>query len=115
MRFISLGIWKVRMRPSPKVRCIFIPSMRRPRKTIRPLVGASAPDTRLKSVVLPAPLGPISPVMVPGMISREQWSTARTPPKSLTTSRTCSTGAVSVTSPPSRSVIQGTTYLTILK
>ena len=92
MRFISRGIWKVRMRPSPKVRCIPIPSMRRPLKKMRPLVGGMAPDTKLNRVVLPAPLGPMIPVIAPGKIWRVQWLTARTPPKSFTRSWTSRMG-----------------------
>ena len=40
----------------------------------------------LNRVVLPAPLGPISPVMAPSRISRLAPLTARTPPKCLYTS-----------------------------
>ena len=72
--------------------------MRRPSNTIRPLVGDMAPEIRLNSVVLPAPFGPISPVIAPSDTSSEQWSTARTPPNSLTTSRTWSNGDESVDS-----------------
>ena len=96
MRFNSLGIWNVRASPNPKVWSMLIPSIRRPRKCISPLVGAMAPDTRLNSVVLPAPFGPMSPVIASGTISSEQWSTARTPPKSFTTSRTSRIGPGSV-------------------
>ncbi len=88
IRFISRGIWKVRVKPSAKVWCIFMPSMRRPSKTISPLVGGNAPETRSNRVVLPAPFGPINPVTVPRATDREQWSRARTPPKSLTRRRT---------------------------
>ena len=41
----------------------------------------------LKIVVLPAPLGPMSPVIVPAPTSNETPSTARSPPKSLTRAR----------------------------
>ena len=62
--------------------------MRRPLKMMRPALTGSAPETRLNSVVLPAPLGPMRPVMEPARTASEQWSTARRPPKSLTTPRT---------------------------
>src|SRR4051812_39589280 len=43
---------------------------------------------QLKSVVLPAPLGPISPTMLPGATSKEMPSSATMPPKRTATSRT---------------------------
>src|SRR5580700_2776418 len=45
---------------------------------------------RLKTVVLPAPFGPISAVTLPCGTAKDTWSTARSPPKDLvrpTTSR----------------------------
>ena len=42
----------------------------------RPDVGGRLPATTLNSVVLPAPLGPISPVIEPGAIVRLAPSTA---------------------------------------
>src|SRR5262245_18860584 len=41
------------------------------------------PDTRLKTVVLPAPFGPINAVSDPSATARSTPSTARTPPKDL--------------------------------
>ena len=58
--------------------------MRSPRKRMAPASGASAPAIRLNSVVLPAPFGPISPVMVPASIARSTPSTARRLPNALT-------------------------------
>ena len=52
-----------------------------PPRAIRPAVGRSAPAIRLNTVVLPAPLGPMSPVIVPGRTRKETSSTARWPPK----------------------------------
>ena len=66
-----------------------------------PLVGRMAPETTLKRVVLPAPFGPMIPVMWPGSMSRVQWSKARTPPKSFTRSRTCRMGVGTATALPS--------------
>ena len=43
-------------------------------------VGLSKPVIRLKNVVLPAPLGPISAVMMPRWTSRWSTSTAVMPP-----------------------------------
>src|SRR3712207_841705 len=55
---------------------------------MRPRSGRANPETRLKSVVLPAPLGPISAVIEPRRTSSVAPSTALTPPKRLTTSST---------------------------
>src|SRR5207247_9514562 len=52
---------------------------------MRPESGFRNPVTILKSVVLPAPLGPMSPVMLPSLTGREQPSTARKPPKDFVT------------------------------
>src|ERR1700693_5602120 len=45
---------------------------------------------QLKAVVLPEPLGPISAVILRATTSNEQFCRARTPPKDLSTPRTCS-------------------------
>src|SRR5687768_2320724 len=47
----------------------------------------------LNSEVLPAPLGPITAVMEPGMTSSVTPVSAFTPPKARVRSRTCRTGA----------------------
>ena len=44
----------------------------------------------LNAVVLPAPFGPITLVMVPGRTSKETPSSAATPPNLTATSRTAS-------------------------
>ena len=44
----------------------------------------------LKSVVLPAPFGPINPVMCPASAVRVVWSSARFPPNDNVTARTSS-------------------------
>src|SRR5438270_9442328 len=59
--------------------------------------------TRLTSVVLPAPLGPISPKMVPSSISTETLSTACTPPNERVTVVSCSSALTrSPARPPTR-------------
>src|SRR5215470_9181379 len=63
-------------------------SMRSPMNRIAP--GSGAPAIRLKSVVLPAPFGPMSPVIVPASIARSTPSTARRFPNALTTPDTSS-------------------------
>src|SRR5690606_27002547 len=55
-----------------------------------PRVGFCSPVITLKQVVLPAPLGPIRPVIRPGSTAKDAWSTAVTPPNWTTTSSTSS-------------------------
>src|SRR6185437_4221824 len=55
-----------------------------------PVVGRVTPVTRLNSVVLPAPLGPISAVRLPSATSKDAPATARTPPKLTPSSRMAS-------------------------
>ena len=59
------------------------PPMSRPSKMIRPDEGLSSPAIRLNVVVLPAPFGPMRPVMVPAVISNVQSRTACRPPKCM--------------------------------
>src|SRR5712664_198443 len=55
----------------------------RPFSRISPASGASPPAIRLKSVVLPAPFGPIIPCASPGATDRSISSAAITEPKVL--------------------------------
>src|SRR5580704_14724070 len=55
----------------------------RPFRRISPASGASPPAIRLKSVVLPAPFGPIMPSASPGATDRSISSAAITEPKVL--------------------------------
>jgi hypothetical protein len=57
-----------------------------PLKVHAPVSGRSKPVSRLKNVVLPAPFGPISAVILPRSISKCSTSTARRPPNVRTTS-----------------------------
>src|SRR6185437_2515741 len=59
------------------------PSISMPRKNTRPVVGVKSPDRRLISVVLPAPLGPITAWICLGDRSSETSRTAARPPKFL--------------------------------
>src|SRR5690606_27938951 len=59
------------------------PSMRRPSKRISPLVGLSTPESRLKRVVLPLPLGPMRPTNSPASSAKSTPATAVAPPKSF--------------------------------
>ena len=59
--------------------------MSSPSKRISPLDGGSNPDTQLNIVVLPAPLGPISPVIVPAAAVIATSCSATLPPKRIVT------------------------------
>src|SRR5262249_14214334 len=60
-------------------------------KRIEPAVGASAPEMQLKQVVLPEPLGPISPRISPSLTSKETPLRAVKPPNCLVSRSTVST------------------------
>src|SRR5579871_1796658 len=70
-----------------------MPTMSRPSSMIEPLSGRNAPATRLMVVVLPEPLGPISPTISPRRSSAENSSTAMMPPKCLRSVRAAKYGA----------------------
>ena len=58
--------WNERARPSRQIVCGGCPVMSRPLKPTRPESGARCPVMTLNSVVLPAPLGPITAEISPG-------------------------------------------------
>src|SRR5690349_22428851 len=68
--------------------------MSTPWNSIRPLLAGSVPASTARNVDLPAPFGPISPVILPRGTSSETPSTARIPSKcrwmSSATSIACS-------------------------
>src|SRR5215470_17258121 len=80
-----LVIWKVRARPWAARRWAGAVVTSRPNSVMRPELTGSAPAMRLNSVVLPAPLGPMSARRSPGRTARATPSTARRPPKCLLT------------------------------
>src|SRR5437868_9966875 len=49
--------------------------------TMRPVVGSVSPARQLKKVDLPAPFGPIRPMISPSLIARSAPATARRLPK----------------------------------
>src|SRR6266849_9518950 len=63
--------------------CGGVPAISRPSKMMRPDVGVSCPVSRLKNVVLPAPLGPITECRAPSWTSRVTALTAVRAPKAL--------------------------------
>src|SRR5579885_498469 len=65
-------------------------AMSKPSSRIEPESARIKPVITLAAVLLPAPLGPISPVMLPRFTVNEQLSTARRPPKVRTRLRTSS-------------------------
>src|SRR5690625_3485228 len=93
MRCGLIVIWKVRHRPA---RAIWFGArfwISRPSNMILPRVGFRNPLIRLTSVVLPEPLGPISPKMLPSATVSETSSSATRPPKRLWM---CSTLSITV-------------------
>ncbi len=90
----SLMFWNVRATPALVTR-----SGRRgsglPRKDTAPDVGVTSPVRQLKNVVLPAPLGPMSPTISRSPTERSTASTASSPPKRFDTARASSNAVMS--------------------
>src|SRR5438105_1942850 len=83
-------IWKVRPMPAAQTWSGLNPWMGEPLKRMEPESGAYTPAIMLKMVVLPAPLGPMRPLMSPSGISNEALFTARRPRNDLLMPRTSS-------------------------
>src|SRR4029077_11032420 len=66
--------------------------MRAPSRKTAPPSGRSSLVMRLNTVVLPEPLGPISPTTVAGATANEQSLTARRPPNDFVSPATASRG-----------------------
>src|SRR2546425_4881421 len=64
--------------------------MSRSKRVIEPPSGRSSPVTRLKSVVLPAPLGPMIRRRSPGSTARFTAAVTRRPPNDFSRLRTAS-------------------------
>src|SRR5919197_2517306 len=73
--------------PSAVMRFGRSPVISRSAKRIRPWVGAYSPVIMLKSVVLPAPLGPMRLAIIPASSTKSMALTAIRPPKALLTLR----------------------------
>jgi len=72
-------IWNVRTRPSRTKRSGDLPVTALPRSSTLPLDGTNPPDSRLKSVVFPAPFDPITEWIDPASTERETSLTALKP------------------------------------
>src|SRR5690242_12493892 len=79
------GTWKVR--PIPSRACVSggarVTSISS--NTMRPVVGRVSPARQLKKVDLPAPFGPIRPIISPSSMERSAPATARRLPNVLET------------------------------
>src|SRR6056300_414627 len=80
-RLSAFVSWKVRTCPIWATLNDGTPDSEVPIKDQVPVSGVSKPVSRLNSVVLPAPFGPIRAVITPEGISRCSTSTAVRPPK----------------------------------
>ena len=78
---MTLVSWNVRTMPMRATLYEETPARLLPSNCHLPVFGVSKPVSRLNRVVLPAPLGPISAVILCRGISRYSTSTALMPPK----------------------------------
>ena len=74
------------------------PSSGAPSQRSRPSSGATKPQTQLNKVVLPAPLGPITPTTSPARADIDTPSSAVSPPKRTVKPSTSRAAAIA---PPS--------------
>src|SRR5262245_30887168 len=79
----TLVRWNERAMPRWAIRCGGVPVMSRPSKRMRPEVGPCWPVSRLKNVVLPAPLGPMTEWSDPSSTSSVTSLTAVSAPKAF--------------------------------
>src|SRR3954447_7392012 len=82
--------WNVRPIPILARLSTVAPVMSTPLNRTRPLVGGCSPLMTLNSVVLPAPFGPMRPVIEPGSADSDASLTAVMPPKRTVTPVTSS-------------------------
>ena len=93
-------IWKVRAIPFAAIASGGSPAISAPWKRMAPEVGAKKPASELKTVVLPAPFGPMRPAISPSRIVKLTSSLAVSPPKRFVSFSTSRSGAL--TAPPRR-------------
>ena len=79
--------------PRRETACAGSPVMSRPLNRMRPPDGGSTPVSRLKNVVLPAPLGPMTERSSPARTWKSTRLTAVRPPKVLVRAWLSSSGA----------------------
>src|SRR5580698_1422792 len=82
--------------PRLMIRCGASPEISAPSNFIEPEVGGNVPDSMLKIVLLPEPLGPIRPRISPRSTLNDTLLTALKPPNCLTRPSTTSTAVPSV-------------------
>src|SRR5262245_40141400 len=87
------GIWKVRPMPSRACASGEARVTSRPSNLTDPALGTRSPARQLKNVDLPAPFGPIKPMMSPSATSRSASETARKLPNNCVTDRASSSMA----------------------
>src|SRR3954452_1428309 len=75
------GTWKVRPMPSRACSSGVARVTSTPSNMMRPVVGSASPARQLKKVDLPAPFGPIRPMISPSSMERSAPATARRLPK----------------------------------
>src|SRR5207249_9603449 len=78
-----LVIWYERAMAFREIRCGGSPVMSSPANRMRPLVGRSTPVMQLKSVDLPAPLGPMMARISPVWIATSTLLRALSPPNRM--------------------------------
>lgn len=79
----SAVVWKVRATPRRATSSVRSAVTSRPSSVMVPDVGRCVPLMRLKNVVLPAPLGPMIALILPGSMVVLTSLTAARPPKRL--------------------------------
>src|SRR5215813_6940055 len=79
------GTWKVRPMPARAWMSGVVPVRLTPSKLTVPEVGLVSPARQLKKVDLPAPFGPIKPMISPSATVRSAWRTAKKLPNALDT------------------------------
>src|SRR5262250_948593 len=84
--------WKVRPTPMRQTSKVLRPSICWPASRAEPSSGGSTPFNTLKSVVLPAPFGPMIPRIPPSAIEKLTSLTAFKPPNMRDTSSTSRSG-----------------------
>src|SRR6266852_5481248 len=83
----SVVAWNVRAIPRRQISDGRSPDVRSPLKKTSPAVSGITPVIRLKTVLLPAPLGPIRPWIAPRATVMERSATASKPPNRRETPR----------------------------